>query len=257
MSIECRDLRFAYPTPDGPLLALDGINLAVQDEEFLCIVGPSGCGKSTLLKLVAGLLQPTTGSIEMGNDDGDRRPAAMVFQEHGLYPWMSVLDNVCLQPMFRGVDPAERHQQAYELLRQFGLAEFIDHFPHQLSVGMKQRVSLARAFITEPRVLLMDEPFAALDALNKVVLQEELLRIWRRHRTQVIYITHDIDEALLLGDRILVMSGKPGRIRESIPVPLDRPRQREDLARPEVAACKAHIWKSLEVEVRRVVGSTL
>lgn len=257
MIIECRDLHFSYPTPEGPLLALDGIDLDVGSEEFLCIVGPSGCGKTTLLKLVAGLLEPTSGTIDMGLENGERRPAAMVFQEHGLFPWMSVVDNVCLEPMFRGVDPRERREEAHQLLRQFGLAEFADHYPHQLSVGMKQRVSLARAFITQPGVLLMDEPFAALDALNKVVLQEELLRIWRRHRTQVIYITHDIDEALLLGDRILVMSGKPGRIREDITVPLKRPRRREDLALPDAAACKAHIWHSLENEVRRVVGSTL
>jgi NitT/TauT family transport system ATP-binding protein len=257
MTIECRNLGFAYATPDGPLLALDRIDLTVHPEEFLCIVGPSGCGKTTLLKLVAGLLEPGSGTIDLGEDRDRTRPAAMVFQEHGLYPWMSVLDNVCLGPMFRGDSAADRNEQARGLLRQFGLAEFIDHYPHQLSVGMKQRVSLARAFIMKPAVLLMDEPFAALDALNKVVLQEELLRIWKRHRTQVIYITHDIDEALLLGDRILVMSGKPGHIRKDITVPLKRPRRREDLALPDATACKADIWRILEHEVKQVVGSTL
>ena len=255
MTINCRDIRYAYPTPDGPILALDGINLTVQPEEFLCIVGPSGCGKTTLLKLVAGLLQPTGGSIEFQN--GGRHSGAMVFQEHGLFPWMSVLQNVCLGPMFKGADQDQREREAMVLLRQFGLADFAAHYPHQLSVGMKQRVSLARAFITQPSVLLMDEPFAALDALNKVVLQEELLRIWKRYQTQVIYITHDIDEALLLGDRILVMSGKPGVICEDIPVPLERPRKHDDLAQAEVVACKEHIWRTLETEVRKVVGSTL
>jgi NitT/TauT family transport system ATP-binding protein len=239
------------------MLALDGIDLVVHPQEFLCIVGPSGCGKTTLLKLVAGLLQPDSGRIDMNSRTVDERPPAMVFQEHGLYPWMTVLDNVCLGPMFRRQNATERETQAHDMLQHFGLAEFTNHYPHQLSVGMKQRVSLARAFITRPSVLLMDEPFAALDALNKLVLQEELLRIWKDHRTQVIYITHDIDEALLLGDRILVMSGKPGHIREDIKVPLPRPRRREDLALPEATACKAHIWETLEQEVRRVTGSTL
>jgi NitT/TauT family transport system ATP-binding protein len=176
----------------------------------------------------------------------------MAFQEHGLYPWMSVLDNVCLGLMFKGEERQGREQQAMVLIRQFGLEAFANRYPHELSVGMRQRVGLARAFVMRPEVLLMDEPFASLDALTKVVMQEELLRIWKQYRKQVIYITHDIDEALLLGDRVLVMSGRPGRIRDEIDVPLARPRHRDDLNRPEIIKRKDRIWNSLEAEVRRL-----
>ena len=256
MTIHCENVRFEYAAPDGAVLALQDITFSVADGEFVCIVGPSGCGKTTLLKLIAGLMRPGGGEIRFeGTPDEGLLPSAMVFQEHGLYPWMSVLDNVTLGLRFKGEQRSDREEHAMTLIRQFGLSAFAHRYPHELSVGMRQRVSLARAFVMKPGVLLMDEPFASLDALTKVVLQEELLRIWKLHRNQVVYITHDIDEALLLGDRVLVMSGRPGVICDDITVPLSRPRTRDDLHLAELIDCKTRIWKSLEAEVRKMVGA--
>lgn len=252
MGITCKNLRFEYPSLNGPVLALDNVTFSVGEEEFVCIVGPSGCGKTTLLKIIAGLLEPTAGQIETRlTATGDHSHNAMVFQEHGLFPWMTVVDNVSLGLRFQGVEARQRHEAAMVFIDQFGLSAFSNNYPHELSVGMRQRVSLARAFVMDPDILLMDEPFASLDALTKVIAQEELLRIWKNNRKQVIYITHDIEEALLLGDRVLVMSGLPGTIREEIAVPLARPRNMHDRANPEIVTSKEHIWKILESEVRQ------
>ena len=257
MSIECRNLSFDYPATGGPLPALSDVSFTVLEEEFLCIVGPSGCGKTTLLKVIANLLKPTAGSVSVRASRGNGRPHnAMVFQEHGLFPWMSVLDNVSLGLRFHGVGQRERRDRSMEFIEQFGLSGFAGRYPHELSVGMRQRVSLARAFVMDPDVLLMDEPFASLDALTKVLLQEQLLRIWKDHRKQVIYITHDIEEALLLGDRVLVLSGRPATILEEIHVPLDRPRQRADRASEAIASRQEHIWQILESEVRKSLRRT-
>jgi NitT/TauT family transport system ATP-binding protein len=256
MKISCKHIRLEYPVHNGVLLALDDTTFSVEKEEFVCVVGPSGCGKTTLLKIIAGLLQPTGGEIDVQASQTDGKPNnALVFQEHGLFPWMSVLDNVSLGLQFHGVERSDRYARSMVFIEQFGLSAFARSYPHELSVGMRQRVSLARAFVMDPDVLLMDEPFAALDALTKVVLQDELLRIWKDHKKQVIYITHDIEEALLLGDRVLVMSGRPGSIREDIKVPLARPRDLRDRAHPEIVSLKAHIWHILEEEVRKSIGT--
>jgi len=255
MTIRCRNISYQYATQKGIILALEHVSITVAENEFVCIVGPSGCGKTTLLKIIAGLLQPTTGEVKFDGPMHNRTPrTAMVFQEHGLYPWMSVLDNVALGLRFQGVERGEREKQAKLLIKQFGLHLFADRFPHELSVGMRQRVSLARAFVVKPQVLLMDEPFASLDALTKLVLQEELLRIWKRHTSQVVFVTHDIDEAILLGDRVLVMSGRPGAIRDDISISLARPRRRDDLMQPGMIRNKQSIWRTLESEVRKSVG---
>ena len=252
MTIQCRDIVYEYHVHKGLIAALDHVSLSVAGGEFLCIVGPSGCGKTTLLKLIAGLLIPKSGTVTFdGQLNNHELRTAMVFQEHGLYPWMSVLDNVVLGLRLRGVSRKSREEQAMALISQFGLHLFAQRFPHELSAGMRQRVSLARAFVVRPPVLLMDEPFASLDALTKVVLQEELLRIWKRHTNQVVFVTHDIDEAILLGDRVLVMSGGPGRIVDDIPVSLARPRQRDDLMQSAIVRTKQEIWNTLEAEVRK------
>ena len=252
MGITCEHIRLEYPSHNGAVLALDDTSFSVANEEFVCIVGPSGCGKTTLLKIVAGLLQPTAGQVRVQSSQTSGRPQnALVFQEHGLFPWMSVLENVSLGLQFHGVGRAERQARSMIFIEQVGLSAFAQNYPHELSVGMRQRVSLARAFVMDPDVLLMDEPFASLDALTKVVLQEELLRIWKDNRKQVIYITHDIEEALLLGDRVLVMSGRPGSIREEIKVPLARPRNLQDRAHPDIVRHKQQIWQILENEVRK------
>ncbi len=252
MGFSCQHISKAYPTPHGAVPALEDVTFSVAEQEFVCIVGPSGCGKTTLLKIIAGLLQPTAGRIVFGAEPVDGRPRnAMVFQEHGLFPWMTVLDNVAFGLETRGVGRGERRARARDFIAQVGLAAVAERYPHQLSVGMRQRVSLARAFVTDPQMLLMDEPFGSLDALTKLVLQEELLRIWKDHQKLIVYVTHDIEEAVLLGDRVLVMTGGHGRIREDIPIHLPRPRDLVSRGQPDVMELEWHIWKILEDEVRQ------
>lgn len=252
MKFICQHLYKAYQTRNGIVPALEDVTFRVTEREFVSIVGPSGCGKTTLLKLLAGLLTPTSGQIIFGEEAADGRPRnALVFQEHGLFPWMTVMDNVAFGLEMRGVARQERHDQARAFIERVGLASFAHSYPHELSVGMRQRVGIARAFVADPHMLLMDEPFGSLDAQTTLVLQEELLRIWEDYQKLVIYVTHDIEEAVLLGDRVLVMTGRPGRIREEIPIPLGRPRDMLSVERPDVMEIKWHIWKILEDEVRR------
>ena len=232
--------------------ALAGISLSIAEGEFVCIVGPSGCGKTTLLRIMARLETASSGSVELRHGARERPDNSMVFQEHSLFPWLTVLDNVAFGLEMRGIPRPERHDRARAFLETVGLLRFSHHYPHQLSGGMKQRASLARAFVNDPEVLLMDEPFAALDAQNKILLQDELLRIWERNRKTVVYITHSIDEALLLGDRIVVMTAVPGRIKEIIDVGFERPRDVMELrARPQFGEMSLHIWRVLESEVLR------
>jgi NitT/TauT family transport system ATP-binding protein len=252
MKLECQHLCKEYRIRTGVVPALEDMTFSVAGQEFLCIVGPSGCGKTTLLKLIAGLLKPTSGRIICDGAAADGRPGnAMVFQEHGVYPWMTVLDNVAFGLEMRGVGRRQRHDQAQAFIERVGLASFAHSYPHELSVGMRQRVGIARAFVADPQMLLMDEPFGSLDAQTRLVLQEELLRIWKDHQKLVIYVTHDIEEAVLLGDRVLVMTGRPGRVREEIPIPVGRPRDLSNMGRPDVMEIKWRIWKTLEHEVRQ------
>jgi len=250
--LRCRNLHFTFPHGRaGAVSALEDVTLTLADEEFVCIVGPSGCGKTTLLKLMAGLLQPTVGSIDFEGGPRNGRPRnALAFQEHALFPWMSVLDNVAFGLRMQGVRKQPSHERARAFIEQVGLARFARSYPHELSMGMRQRASIARAFVADPEMLLMDEPFGSLDALTKLILQEELLRIWSQHRKLVVYVTHDIGEAVLLGDRVLVMSGRPGRIREEFRIPLARPRNLLDREQPEIVGIRGQIWKILEEEVR-------
>jgi NitT/TauT family transport system ATP-binding protein len=227
------------------------VSLTVAPGEFVCIVGPSGCGKSTLLRILAGLDTQTAGSIK-AEAPGWKVANAMVFQESGLFPWMSVAANVGFGLMTRGVPTAEAGARVEAALRLVGLTRFARHYPHQLSGGMRQRCAIARAFVTDPGMLLMDEPFAALDAQNRVILQAELIRIWEETRKTVIYITHSIDEALLLGDRTVVMTAQPGRIKQMIEVPFPHPRDPMMLsASAEFGRLKLDIWRVLEDEVMR------
>jgi NitT/TauT family transport system ATP-binding protein len=247
----CQSITKTYPSRAGGVSALANVSFAVGAEEFLCIVGPSGCGKSTLLKILAGLAEPTSGRLIWGETPAGQPRNALVFQEHGLFPWMTVVDNVAFGLEMQGVSQQTRHARAQDFLGQVGLSAFARNYPHELSVGMRQRVAIARAFLADPQLLLMDEPFSALDAQSKLVLQEELLRIWKDHRKMVVYVTHDIEEAVLLGDRVLVMTGHPGRIQEDIQVPLGRPRNLLDREQPAVREITWHIWKAIEAEVRK------
>ena len=247
--VSIRDLTVAYAGRDGRLTALDRISLDVQPGEFLCLLGPSGCGKSTLLRVVAGLAARESGDVTIRADRPGRPPTAMVFQEHALLPWRTVLDNVAFGPENRGVPRAERDAHARRMLDLVGLTRFARAYPHQLSGGMKQRVGIARALANDPEVLLMDEPLAALDAQTRTLLQEELLRIWAELGTTVVYVTHSLEEALLLGDRIVLLTARPGRVKRVYPVPLGRPRGLEARARPEFGALVDTLWADLKEEV--------
>jgi len=252
VGIEVQDVSHSFVTSrNGRVVALENVSLSLRPHEFVCLVGPSGCGKSTLLRIIAGLIDPSQGTVQFS--DHAARPrgvAAMVFQEHGLFPWLSVLDNVAFGLEVQGVPPHARREQAMAFVRRAGLAAFAADYPHELSVGMRQRVGIARAFLSGAPVLLMDEPFGSLDAQTKWVLQEDLLHIWQSDRKLVLFVTHDIEEAVLLGDRVVVMTGRPGRIAEEIPIPFERPR---NLARGQerVREITWHVWHVLEDDVRR------
>jgi NitT/TauT family transport system ATP-binding protein len=247
-AIEIKALRKEW---QDRLVALDDINLRVAPGEFVCIVGPSGCGKSTLLRILAGLDTQTGGTIQV-DAGGFAVQNAMVFQESGLFPWMNVETNVGFGLMTRGVSSTEAKPRIAAALRLVGLTRFRHHYPHQLSGGMRQRGAIARAFVTDPAMLLMDEPFAALDAQNRAILQAELTRIWEETGKTVIYVTHSIEEALLLGDRCVLMTAQPGRLKRIIDIPFAHPRDVMTLsASPEFGALKLDIWRVLEEEVNR------
>jgi NitT/TauT family transport system ATP-binding protein len=250
-AIEIAGLRKEFSGGPARVVALDDIDLSIAPGEFVCIVGPSGCGKSTLLRILAGLDRQTAGTFEV-EAKGWTVENAMVFQDSGLFPWMRVEPNVRFGLMTRGVPAAEAARRVETALKLVGLSKFRNHFPHQLSGGMRQRSAIARAFVTDPSMLLMDEPFAALDAQNRTILQAELVRIWERTRKTVVYVTHSIEEALLLGDRTVVMTAQPGRIKQIIDVPFPRPRDLLTLsAAPEFGRLKLDIWRVLEEEVMR------
>jgi NitT/TauT family transport system ATP-binding protein len=250
-AFSCEGLSHSYPVRGGGrLTTLQDVTFRVGDGEFVSIVGPSGCGKTTLLRIIAGLLPAATGAIRFGDVESGPRDTGLVFQEHGVFPWMTVVENVAFGLEMQGVPPDDRRARARAFIDRVGLAAFAQSYPNELSVGMRQRVGIARAFVSGRPILLMDEPFGSLDAQTKVVLQDELLRLWRADRKVVVFVTHDIEEAVRLGDRVLVMSGRPGTIREEIVVP--RHGQRSLTRRdPVVAELADRIWGLLEEEVRR------
>lgn len=229
--LHIKELRKAFRTNNGGTLeALIDISFDIPENDFVCIVGPSGCGKSTLLRMIAGLEKITAGRIDYREVaiSRPRKEIGMIFQEYSLLPWRNVLDNVALGPEFSGVLRNERERKAIEYLRLVGMEAFSRAFPHELSGGMRQRVAIARALANDPDVLLMDEPFGALDAHTRILLQIELLRVWENHRKTILFVTHGVDEAIYLADRIMVMSARPGRIIEIIDVDMVRPRHRAD-----------------------------
>ncbi len=228
---------------------LENINLEVREGEFLCIVGPSGCGKTTLLRIIAGLEKPTTGKI-FADDKLVEEPGAdrgFVFQQYTLFPWRTVLENVTFGLELKGVPKDEREEIAMEYLKLVGLEDFKDSYPYELSGGMKQRVAIVRALSNSPKVLLMDEPFAALDIQTRNLLQKELLYIWMKTGETIIFVTHNVDEAVFLGDRIVVMSARPGRILQIFEVEIERIRDRID---EDFLALRGEILNLLEKEVK-------
>lgn len=232
------------------ILALDGIDLVVKEGEFVCLVGPSGCGKSTLLRMMAGLHHPTSGRIRL-MDTKRTHLAAMVFQNYSIFPWKTVRANIELPLAIQGMPRVEREARVTRLMKRLGLIDFADAYPAALSGGMAQRVSIARALAVEPQTLLMDEPFAALDAQMRRVLQEELLSIWQEDQRTVVLVTHSIEEAILLGDRVVMMSARPGVIIADYPVPFPRPRSPEIRATTEFAELEQRIWSQMRAEVER------
>jgi NitT/TauT family transport system ATP-binding protein len=245
------EICLSYRTQSGErLLALDRINLQVKAGEFLCIVGPSGCGKSTLLHLVAGLHQQTSGQVLIDGHpvQGPGTDRILIFQELGLFPWLTVGDNVEFGMKMKGVSKAEREEKTRYYLRLVHLSQFKDSYTHQLSGGMRQRVALARALATEPDVLLMDEPFAALDAQTRDLLHDELERIWAETGRTIIFVTHNVREAIRLGDRVALMTFRPGRVKSEFVVDLPRPRILEDI---HVARAAGEILSELREEINR------
>ena len=229
-------------------LALDGVDLDIQDQEFVSVIGPSGSGKTTLLKIVAGLVEPNAGEIRI---DGKRVTTpgpdrAVVFQTFGLFPWKTVMDNVRFPLTIRKVPKDRATEIAQANIAKVGLDGFEDAYPHQLSGGMQQRVGLARALAADPQILLMDEPFGAIDAQTRELMQEELLRLWGEAKKCVMFVTHDLDEAVLLADRVVVLSGQPGKVQAIIDVPLPRPRWEYDMrSHKEFAEIRQEIWEML------------
>ena len=235
--VECIGVSKTYSGRTGPVEALRDISISCRKGEFVCLLGLSGCGKSTLLQMIAGLEKATNGQIIVdGRElDGPSPSASIVFQDHGLFPWMSVRTNVAFNMKARGVKAAARGERAEEMLALTGLSGFADRFPHELSGGMRQRVGIARALTTRPRVLLMDEPFGALDAQTRGRLQSELLDIWVQQKTTILFVTHSIDEAIFLADRVLVFTPRPGRLSDNVTVDLPRPRDPRSAAFIEIA----------------------
>ena len=259
--IQGRNVNLTFRPPNrAPVRALGGFDIDVEEGEFLSIVGPSGCGKSTFLNVLLGLTKPDSGEVLMhgkpiGGPGSDR---AMVFQEFGLLPWRTVQHNIELGLELKKVAAEKRRAVADRLVKLVGLTGFEQHYPHELSGGMKQRVGLARALATDPDVLLMDEPFAALDAQTRDGLQDELLRIWERTGKTVVFITHGIEEAVYLGRRVAVMTSRPGRIKQVVDIPLTARSSTEDLrSDPEFAHYRHEIWSLLRAEVDKARAAEL
>jgi ABC-type nitrate/sulfonate/bicarbonate transport system ATPase subunit len=242
-AIAANDVSMVFKARAGPVLAIDRVTLEIPDAHFACIVGASGCGKSTLLNVMGGLVRPTSGSVHVDGRPihGPGSDRGMVFQSYTLFPWLRVRENVEFGPKLKGMSKVERRRISGPLLEEMGLSEFARAYPKELSGGMKQRVAIARALANDPKVLLMDEPFGALDALTRAAAQRFLTEIWEQHRRTIAFVTHDIDEAVFLGDTVFVMTPRPGRLREVIRIDIPRPRTLEALATERFGELKQQI----------------
>lgn len=245
--IEIRNLYIRLGQGDQAFEAVQNVSVSIRPGEFICLLGPSGCGKSTLLGALAGHLRPSGGTILVDGQPlrGPDPERGLVFQQHTLFPWKKVIDNVAFGLKMKGIARDERHRCACELLELVGLAGFEQHYPFQLSGGMQQRVEIARVLINHPKVMLMDEPFGALDAQTRMMMQQLLLEVWERIKTTIVFITHDIDEALFLADRIFIMSPRPGRIIEQTTLEFVRPRNAELVTSDRFIQLKRHCLELL------------
>jgi len=234
-------------------LAVSDVNLEVEDGEFVCLLGPSGCGKTTLLRMAAGLDAPTEGELLLDDNkiEGVNKECGFVFQEYVLFPWRTVKGNIEFGPEVKGMQKEGRERISQHYIDLVGLKGFENHYPHELSGGMKQRVGIARAYANSPKLLLMDEPFGALDAQTRNLMQGELLRIWENEHISALFVTHSVDEAVYLADRVVVMSARPGTVKEIFKIDIPRPRVRTS---PEANALRDAILKSLGAEIKRAAG---
>jgi len=260
--IELRGVSKAFkPRKAAPeTVALQNVSLSVYDGEFVCLLGPSGCGKSTVLNLIAGFERPTKGDVMLEGHpiNGPGPDRGVVFQEPMLFPWLTVFDNITFGPRMHGRPVTEYVPAAEQLIHRVGLTGFDQHRPYELSGGMKQRAALARAWIGSPHVLLMDEPFAALDAQTRLMMQEQLVHLWEQTKITVVFVTHDLEEAILLADRVVVMTSRPGQIKADIAVPLKRPRSYEGLiSSAQTAELKAHIFHLVREETMKAMEAAV
>ena len=239
---------------NGEMVALNGVTLDIHDNEFICVVGPSGCGKSTLLNIIAGLLEPTSGEVYCDGKlvEGTGTDRGVVFQQYALFPWLTVKKNVRFALEMRGIKGKEADELAMKYLEKVDLVKFADHYPKELSGGMKQRVAIARAYAADPQVLLMDEPFGALDAQTRTQLQSELLETWENDKKTCFFITHDVDEAIILAQKVIVMSARPGRVKAVIDIDIPYPRDQETKMSPRFLELKNEIWSLVYQEYLEV-----
>lgn len=243
-----------FDTRKGEMVALNGVSLDIMENEFVTVVGPSGCGKSTLLNIIAGLLEPTSGKIYCDGHEvvGTGTERGVVFQQYALFPWLTVKKNVEFGLKVKGMSKEEASETAMRYIKMVDLEDFANHYPKELSGGMKQRVAIARAYAVNPSVLLMDEPFGALDAQTRTQLQEELLQTWQKEKKTCFFITHDVDEAIILGQKVVIMSARPGRIKEIVDVNIPYPRNQETKLTSEYMNIKNYIWKQVYQEYLEV-----
>lgn len=243
-----------YNTGNGTITALNGVSLDIKEKEFVCVVGPSGCGKSTLLNIIAGLLNATSGSVFVDGKevDGPGMERGVVFQQYALFPWLTVLKNVEFGLKLKGMNDQQAEAAAMKYIKMVDLEPFAGSFPKELSGGMKQRVAIARAYAVNPQVLLMDEPFGALDAQTRTQLQTELLETWEKEMKTCFFITHDVEEAIILSQRVVIMSARPGRIKEIVPVDIPYPRTQETKMAEPFLKLKNYIWSQVYQEYLEV-----
>ena len=257
--IDVKGFSLSYETIDGAVQAVTDTDIHVEPGEFVSIVGPSGCGKSTLLNAVAGFLKPTSGEVTVDGEaiKGPGADRGMVFQQYSLFPWKTVGQNVEFGLKMKGVDKYKRARSARSLLGLAGLEAFENHYPDRLSGGMKQRVGIVRALATGPKVLLLDEPFGALDAQTRVIMQQILTNMWQRLKISVLFVTHDIDEAIFLSDRVYCMTARPGSVKAEIKIPLERPRQQAMMMSSEFLALRRGLMSLIREESLKAMGGEI
>ena len=254
VKVKIDNVKKIYNGRNGEMIALNGVNLDIMENEFICVVGPSGCGKSTLLNIIAGLLEPTSGKVYCDGKEvvGTGTERGVVFQQYALFPWMTVLKNVMFGLNLKGIKGKEAEEIAMKYIKMVQLEDFVNHYPKELSGGMKQRVAIARAYAVNPSILLMDEPFGALDAQTRTQLQTELLETWEKERKTCFFITHDVEEAIILAQKVIIMSARPGRIKEIVDINIPYPRTQETKMSKEFLDLKNHIWGQVYQEYLEV-----